>query len=134
MKLNITIITQNLYLEGVVNQLLIKSNLKQVSINKKLTPYILLITDLPEIHDNLMELLYQTKFKIIADFSNPQINSLLTFYQKNKLKRNHPDIIDYSKTKLNFPIKSDLTKSNAAAIVQLGLALDINPSLIIETL
>src|SRR5258708_25566319 len=85
---------------------------------------------------SFLKFLYQTKKLIIANLSDPGVQAVMEVFQKDKTKSNHPEIIDYSKSVINFPLKimGEYNKQNAEAVLQLVLALNINPEIIQESL
>lgn len=84
--------------------------------------------DFKALKESYLKFFYQTKDLIIANLSDPGVADVLTTFQKDKEKKYHPQIIDYSKSEILFPLlipgKHNLL--NAAAVFQLGIALGID--------
>jgi UDP-N-acetylmuramate--alanine ligase len=85
---------------------------------------------------SFLQFMYQTKKLIIANFQDAGVREVLEIFQKDKEKSNHPEIIDYSKSEILFSLKipGEHNKLNAAAALQVGLALGIAPEKIQQSL
>ena len=92
--------------------------------------------DFESYKQSLLKFLYQVKGKIIANLSDPGVSAVLETFQKDKEKKYNPEIIDYSKSEINFPLKvmGEFNKLNATAAFQVGLTLGIDPTIIRSSL
>ncbi len=78
----------------------------------------------------------QTKLKIIANFSDPGVREVMEGFQKDKMDRNRLELFDYSKSEIHFDLKipGEFNRLNAAAALQTGLSLEIDPTIIRQSL
>ncbi len=86
--------------------------------------------------ESFLKFLYQVRGKIIANLSDLGVREVLEIFQKNKDKPLNPEIIDYSNTEINFPLRvmGSFNKLNASAAMQVGLSLGIDPTAIRSSL
>ncbi len=93
---------------------------------------ILVCTDEAGSKDSLLKWFYQTQTQILVNLEDHTSREALEIFQKDKDKKNYPNILDYSKTKIFYPLGENLInhKLLAAAIFQLGLYLQIDPEII----
>jgi UDP-N-acetylmuramate--alanine ligase len=92
--------------------------------------------DFDEYKKSFLKFLNQTKGKIFANFQDPGVREVMEVYQKAKDNPNHPEIIDYSKTEINFPLKvwGEYNKLNATAAFQVALSLGVDPTILRNSL
>lgn len=85
---------------------------------------------------SFLKLFNQTKSLIIANFQDPGVREVLKAFQRDKEKKFDPKIIDYSKSSIEFPLRvsGEFNKINATAVFQLGIHLNIDPSVIQKSL
>ncbi len=81
--------------------------------------------DLNHYKESFKKFLLKTKGTIVANISDPNIAEIL----KTLMKESPVKVIDYSKNKINFPLKviGEHNKLNAQAAIQVGLLLGIKP-------
>lgn len=89
-----------------------------------------------DVKQSFLSFLYQTKKKIIANLEDEGVRAVMEVFQRNKQKPYDPELIDYSKSSINFELKvpGRYNSSNATAVMQVGLSLGVDPYMIQKSL